>query len=140
MRNRIEKKILAALVAIIAAAEHTAVLWYAHGAIITEQTRPYPDDMQIAYGIAFVLCAAVFGSVVSACALYFYSQRTPADAWERVLWTGLAMALSPWSTSLLLLVAAPLAVPTGFMGFIIGFLVGIIAPYAFIAARLRRRL
>src|SRR5689334_11412279 len=123
----IAKKVVAVLAASVAVTEHGSILWYAHQAVVIERTWPYPDDMQIGYLENFVLWIGVFISTISACGLYGCSWRWLADRSDRVLWTAIAMALSPWTTGLSFFFPALLPWP-------IEILAGIVAPYAITAA------
>jgi hypothetical protein len=132
MHDSTEKKTLAALVVAIVVAEHLGLLWLFQAADMAERPDPYATDIVSQLGPAhFELYAAILINVVLACALYVYSKRMVAAASERVLWAAIAMALWPWTTALLCFLQLPAFVPWHLI-----LLVGIISPYAVIAARL----
>src|SRR5437870_436866 len=128
MRDSTEKRGLAVVVVCAAAVEHASLLWYACSAATQERNRPYPDDMQIGYGIAFVLRLMVALAVVCAALLFAGTQRMLPNLWERLAWAGGALALSPWTTLVFCLLALPLMPLTAAVSLAAGYLVGIVAP------------
>jgi hypothetical protein len=131
MGDGIAKRRRAVIVAIIAVVEQFGILWVFQAVDMTQRPDPYASDW-ISPG-HLMLYKIIFANIVLAGALYVYSGRLLPDVWERVWWTGLAMAISPWTTFLLIALPFP-----GFVPWQVVLLAGIIAPYAFIGARLRR--
>jgi hypothetical protein len=127
-------------VAAVAVAEQIGLFFLFAAADMTYRPDPYANDIVSRIGPMHLwLFATMAIGFYMACILYAYSQRMLADVWERVYWAGLGMALWPWTTGFLLnlTVFAPQNI-IPLVPWQIIVLVGVIAPYAFIAARLRR--
>jgi hypothetical protein len=139
MHDSAENRILAVVVICVADVEHIGLLWWACYGLMQEWTRPYPDDMQIGYGFAFVLCLMV--ALAGVCAAIFFAgaRRWVPDGWERVAWAGGALALSPWATLVFCLLALPLVPLTAGVSLAVGYFAGIVTPYIVLAHWLRRR-
>ena len=124
MRDCISKWLLTGFVATIAVAQQIGILWLFQAIDMSE--RPDPSATGIGPG-GMMLYGSVLLNVVLAGAFYVFSKRMVTDAWERGLWAGIAMLLSPWAAWMLVL----------FVPGLISLLVGIIAPYVIIAIGLR---
>ncbi len=139
LQQSTEKRVLAVVVTCAAVVEHTGLLWWACFGIMQERTRSYPDDMQIGYAFAFVLCLTVALAGVCTALLFAAIQRMLPDLWERLAWAGGALALSPWSTLVFCLFALPLVPLTAWVSLAVGYFAGTFAPFILISHWLRRR-
>jgi hypothetical protein len=106
-----------------------AMFWFfSLAAGMIARPDPYAQGL---HPFATMLYGALLLNVAVACALYIFSKRILPNAWERVWWTAIAMAQTPWSMGLLLFF--PLPLPWQFRA-----LVGAVAPYAIAAALLHQ--
>jgi hypothetical protein len=85
------------------------------------------------FGLLLYLATGI--SMASAWMLFQLSARMLGEAHERLLWTGVAMAIAPWTAVFTLLSAFWF----GPAGLLLALFLGSTAPYVLIAAMLRLR-
>jgi hypothetical protein len=90
--------------------EHIGVIWIATVGVVQDQQ--HPTDMPFGTMIGFLFYLAVGISILGGWGLFLYTGRRLAGADERMLWTGVAIAIAPLTTASFLC-AAGLVVPRG---------------------------
>jgi hypothetical protein len=131
MRDSKGKKTLAAVVMSIAVLENAGLIWCATGGIIAD--RQSGTDMPFGTVFGFLLYLAIGISMVFAWMFFHRSGRVLVEVHERLLWTGVAMAIAPWTAVFSLLQAFWF----GSAGWLLALFLGTTAPYVLIAATLR---
>jgi hypothetical protein len=131
--DSIAKRKRAVMMAIFAALEQAGILWVFQAVDMAQ--RPDPTSSDWTSPGHLLLYEITFANLVLAAALYNYIRWRLPDVYDRVWWTALAMAISPWTTFMHIYLSLPIPDPLGWAMFI----GGLLAPYVLVAAALRSR-
>ena len=117
--------------AIIAMIEQFGILWVFQAIDMAERPDPNSSDWTAPGHV--MLYKIIFANLVLAATLFTSTRRLLPNTCDRAWWTALAMAISPWTTFLLIGLPRPDFVPWQAV-----VLLGIAGPYVCVAARVRR--